>query len=245
MKRISLILILALAATGCSIYRPQAVDIPLLETDGETRIDAAVGVSTSLLPDAVTFNGTASHAFTDHVAGQAHVNLGSGVYYMQVAPGLFKKLGEKGVLEGYAGVGYGGSLSRSGTVTPDEGESYSYDYDGRYGLVFAQGNIGWRHLGPFEVAFGLKVGGLLPDFDYYKFSSDDPNQITSHEHYNRFNLLLEPQLQLRLGSEHVKFTTRLGYSWLSDMDQQGTLYAGSEHFIHDLFTLSVGLNFTL
>lgn len=245
MKHRIMILAAALLAASCSIYRPQSVDIPLLQSEGETRIDAALGLSTSVVPDAVTINATASHAFTDWMAGQVHANLGSGVYYMQVAPGAYKTLGEKGVMEGYVGLGYGGSLSRTGQINPDEGEAYTYDYSGRYGLLFGQGNIGWRNLGPFEVAFGLKLGAFMPSFDYVKLDPDDPTVVTGSEHYGTTNFLVEPQLQLRVGSEHVKFTTRLGLCWLSDMDRGGFYNGGGDNFIHSLFTLSAGLNFTL
>ena len=242
MKRLPFFLVAVSILSGCSIYRPQSVDIPLLEQAGETRIDAAVGASAVVvLPDAFTLNATGSHAFTDHIAGQVHANVGTGVYYLQAAPGVYTRLGSKGRLEGYAGLGFGGSMAQAG-----ETGSRRYDYDGHYGLVFAQGNIGWRHLGPLEVGFGLKLGALLPRFDYYEFHDEEnPAAVTAHEQYSTGNFLLEPQLQLRLGSDEVKFTTRLGFCWLSDLDGDGAYFSSSDHFVHDMFTLSIGLCFTL
>ena len=50
--------------------------------------------------------------------------------------------------------------------------------------------------------------------------------------------------QLRIGGEHVKFTTRLGFCWLSDMDRNGYLADGSSNLVHDVVTFSTGLSFT-
>ena len=58
MKRIKSALIAALVGltfASCSIYHPQSVDIPLINHAGDTRVDAAVGVSAFLmLPDVLT-----------------------------------------------------------------------------------------------------------------------------------------------------------------------------------------------
>ena len=63
MKRTCTILfaaIVSLLSTGCQvfIYQPQAVDIPLINHQGDTRVDAAVGLSTFLLPNRLTLNAT-------------------------------------------------------------------------------------------------------------------------------------------------------------------------------------------
>lgn len=244
MKRLALFIALALAVAGCSVYHPQAVDIPLLQTAGETRADIALGASMSVLPDAVTVNGTVSHAFNDWLAGQVHVNGGSGVYYAQLAPGAYLPLGEKGVLEGYAGYGFGGSTSRTQSVTTEEGSSYRYSFRGRYGVPFVQTNIGWRQLWIFEVAFGMKIGAYLPNYSYAEYDTTGAVKPESSYLYRTPSLLLEPQLQFRIGGEHLKFTTRFAFCWLSDMDREGTFYSGPENLIHDLFTASMGLTYT-
>ena len=244
MKRIPLIIALSLTVAGCSVYHPQAVDIPLLETAGETRADVSVGVSASVAPDAVTFNGTLSHAFNDWLAGQVHLNGGSGLYYGQVAPGAYLPLGEKGVLEGYAGVGFGGTTRQSHQVTPQEGDPYSYAFHGNYTVPFVQANIGLRHLWIMELAFGMKVGAYLPNYSYAEFDTTGAVRPEASTLYRDASLLLEPQLQVRIGGEHLKFTTRWGVCWLSDMDREGTFYSGPANLIHDIVTVSAGLNYT-
>ena len=238
MKRILFIAAMALSLASCSIYHPQTVDIPLLHEPNETRVDAALGVSTFLFfPDAITFGGTVSHAFNGWAAGQLHANAGTGTYYVQAAPGAYLPLGSKGVLEGYVGAGYGGT--REHTISNNDSTGSSSSYGGHYALPFAQMNIGWRDLGPVELAFGIKTGALLPDYTYTKYSPDSSGTlVASHERYRDGNLLFEPQFQFRIGSERVKYTLRLSWSWLSDLGQT------ANHFVYDHFTISNGLVFT-
>ena len=244
MKHIYLLPALTLLAVGCSVYHPQAVDIPLLEEAGETRAEVSIAASSSVVPDVVTFNATVSHAFNDWLAGQAHINGGSGVYYAQLAPGAYLPLGEKGILEGYAGIGFGGSSEHTGTVTPEEADAYSYAFHGNYSVPFVQANIGLRHLWIVELAFGMKVGAYLPNYSYTEFDSNGEVRPDASVLYRTSSLLLEPQFQLRIGGEHVKFTTRLGFCWLSDMDRNGYLADGSSNLVHDVVTFSTGLSFT-
>lgn len=245
MKQVYLFPVLALLAVGCSVYHPQSVDIPLLEEAGETRAEVSLAASSSVFPDVVSVNATASHAFNDWLAGQIHVNGGSGVYYAQLAPGAYLPLGEKGVLEGYAGLGFGGSSDRSGTATPDEGSVYKYSFHGNYTVPFVQANIGLRHLWIFELAFGMKVGAYLPNYSYAEFDADGTPRPDASVLYRTTSLLLEPQFQVRLGGERLKFTTRLGFCWLSDMDSDGFLSSGPSNLIHDIVTFSMGLSFSL
>ena len=89
----------AVLATGCSIYHPQAVDIPLIDHKGDVRVDVSAAMSAMVVPDVVTMNTTVSYGFTDWLAGQAHINYGGDNYYAQVAPGAYYPLGEHGLLE--------------------------------------------------------------------------------------------------------------------------------------------------
>lgn len=229
-------LMLAALAASCSIYHPQAVDIPLIEQPNETRIDASAGLSFWLLPDAITFGVTASHGFNDWLCGQVHANYGGkDNYYLQAAPGGYLRVGEKAVLEGYVGMGYGGA----GYSGENDTAAY-YQYKGNYLLPFAQVNFGWRHLGPFEIGFGLKSGVLQPKYEYHRFKSDGTEDLERFRSYDVSNLLLEPQLQMRLGGEHVMFTLRLSYAWLSDLLNEDS---SSNNFTYDFFTISSGLNF--
>ena len=226
------------AMTSCTVYHPQSVDIPLIEHRGELRAEADVNLSTFIFtPNVIAAGATATYGATDWLAAQLHVNGGTGNYYLQAAPGVYTKWGEKGVVECYAGLGYGGaSTEHSNTARP------THDYQGSYLLPFIQANGGWRHLGAFEIALGLKVGAFCPDYTYVAYKYDDETgarMVKEQTFYDTPNLLIEPQLQVRVGRKNVHFTFRMGYTWLSDMT-----IGGSEHLTYANFMISNGVSFT-
>lgn len=235
----------ALMATGCSIYHPQAVDIPLINHAGDTRVDVAVGTSTWVLPDVVTFGATMSYGFNDWLAGQVHFNYGGENFYGQLAPGAYLPLGEHGLLEGYAGMGMGGAWRDRNEVpqTDSTTTASTYDYSGRFSVPFGQLNIGWHDLtgAHIDLALGLKAGAYLPSFTYRHYDAQGALMPDESSRYTTPNFLFEPQLVFRIGGESTKFCVRLSYAWLSDINEGGA----NSHFTADLFTLSVGMNFTL
>lgn len=246
MKRIAhLTLALALLAFGsCSIYHPQTVDIPLINHAGDTRVDAAVGVSAFLmLPDVLTVGGTVSHGFNDWIAGQVHLNYGGENVYAQAAPGAYLPLGAHSVLEGYVGLGAGAAWRKPTWSSSDTAVAYAthYGYNGRFLLPFVQANIGWHDLtaAHIDLALGLKTGAYCPDFLYRRYDPDGTPLPDHDVHYNTPNLLFEPQLQFRIGSERVKYCFRASVSVMSDMDNES-----GDHFTTDLLTISNGLTFS-
>ena len=69
MRFVCLSVFLSLMVTSCTVYHPQAVDIPLINHSGDTRIDASVGASMWATLDAINLNATASHGFNDWLTG--------------------------------------------------------------------------------------------------------------------------------------------------------------------------------
>lgn len=245
MRRINLALsaTLLLTLTGCSIYHPQAVDIPLINHAGDGRIDAAVGVSAFVLPDVVTFGGTVSYGFNDWFAGQAHLNYGGDNIYGQLAPGAYLPLGAKSVLEGYVGLGAGSSWRNPTDMTdlPDTATATgTYGYTGGYLLPFAQANIGWHDLtrAHIDLALGLKAGAFCPDFRYERFDENGNHMPEYDEFYRTANMLFEPQLQFRIGGQYVKYCLRVSLAFLSDVKN-----GGGGRFTYDYLTISNGLTF--
>ena len=249
-RKLFVVLLCALAAvvpTSCTIYHPQAVDIPLINHAEDVRVDASVALSTWLLPDVFTVNGTVSYGFNDWLAGQAHFNFGGDNVYGQLAPGAYFPLGAKSVVETYAGLGMGGSwrdnVSSSHARHSDNEAFSSYSFSGHYMLPFVQGNIGWHDLtkAHIDLAFGLKLGAFLPDFDYKEFDENDDMVDGSQFRYTTGNFLVEPQLLFRIGGEKVRFNIKAGMAWLSDIyDDNGK----SGKFTADIFTLSCGFTFS-
>lgn len=236
MKKMLFLVPMAMMAS-CTIYHPQSVDIPLIDHQGEWRGDVAVGASSLVvIPDNVSLNATVTYGVTDWLAGQVHANYGVDNYYLQAAPGVYKAIGEKFVVEGYVGVGYGGVNHDESKNVTDTSTVYRV-YDGHFVLPFVQLNFGWRRLGPVEIGFGVKAGGYLPDMEYHRLRATEPPTVKYEEIYTTPNFLLEPHVQLRIGGEHVNFTLRAGYSFLSDLDN------GAERMTYDRFGLSMGLGF--
>ena len=234
MKTRFLLVAMAVVTASCSVYHPQSVDIPLVDHKGELRVDLATSVSTVVfLPDVVNINTTFTYAATGWLAGQLHANYGGDNYYVQAAPGLYKPIGKRFVLESYFGAGYGG-VNHTKQTTNDS----RHNYMGSYLLPFAQVNAGWRHLGAFELGFGMKVGAFMPKLDYYRYNNAEPPEVTAEEHYSNTNLLLEPQLQIRVGSESLMFTLRVGYAFLDRLNDE------TQNLNHDYLTLSAGLGFS-
>ncbi len=247
-RRLMAFVALATMAAGCSIYHPQAVDIPLINHAGDTRVDASASVSALVFPDAINVNATLSHGFTDWLAGQVHVNYGGENFYTQLAPGAYLPLGEHGLLEGYAGVGFGSVWRQQEKTVTTDTSSYTYidyEYSGRFTVPFGQVNIGWHDLtgAHIDLALGVKAGGYMPNFNYRDYGSDGALRPDGSFSYSTPSLLLEPQLVFRIGSETAKFCLRGSFTWMSDFMGDNT--SGNSHnFTIDIFTLSAGVNFS-
>ncbi len=242
LRSILLVTVLAALFAGCSIYHPQAVDIPLINHNGDTRVDASLAMSWWLIPGTFTANATVSHAFNDWLAGQLHGNYGGDNFYLQGAPGAYLPLGEHSVLEGYVGLGFGGAWGDNRQPSGSSTINNNYSYNGTFLIPFGQANIGWHDLtkAHIDLGFGLKVGGYLPEFSYYELNDDGTTIAGSGFNYNTANLLLEPQLMARIGGEHVKFKIGLGMAWLSDVYGKNS---NSHNLYSDFVSLSAGLTF--
>lgn len=240
-SRTLLIFAVAMLTAGCSIYHPQAVDIPLLQEKGETRIDGSIDLSVVPFISGPHINGTVSHAFTDHFAAQGHANIGPASGYLQAAAGGYLPVGERFVVEGFGGLGFGGTLETGDYNKTLDGNPIAYG--GRFLMPYLQIDAGWRHLWIFEVGVGLKGGLMLPSFYYNELDPKDNSIVLTHFDYASPNWVLEPALQLRVGSRNVMFTVRLGTTYLSHLYNAPSEQKGNLTF--DFFTISTGLNFTL
>ena len=245
MRYVFLSAVLSLMVTSCTVYHPQAVDIPLINHAGDTRVDASLSMSMWVIPDAFNINTTVSHGFNDWMTGQVHVNYGGDNFYGQVAPGFYLPLGANSVLEVYAGYGYGG-VDRDDdddTKTYNDGSPNrkSSDFFGHYHMPFIQANLGWHDLisSHFDIGFGLKAGAFLPDYEYHAYDENGDEIMSKQEFYNTNNLLIEPQVMLRVGGKDVRFNLKVGVAFMSDwMNDE------ANGMIYDFVTGSCGLTFT-
>lgn len=198
---IAISFLLPLLMTSCVVYHPQAVDVPLISKKGDLRVDAGV----SIIPSA---HATVSYGVTDKIAIQGFGSVGSPVeYYLQGAGGRYWNLGNEKVIELYGGIGHGyGDAYDSGS-----GGNLLGDYQ----LYFTQFNFGKiaSETSNVELGIGLKAGYLyssLTDKNYYGMPSEHYIPIN----YTDESLLLEPVGVLRAGGDHLRFSLKLGSTWI-------------------------------
>jgi len=150
---------LLILLSGCMMYFPMTVDIPLIEEKDDLKVSggfSSVGFA----------HGTISYGLTDRVAVQAFANVDFLTrFYLQGAVGLYRWFEESLTgTELYVGYGHGNSISNFNNT---EGPT------GHYHLVFSQFNVGRVEMGAsnIDLALGLKGGYLLSNFvdrSYYR-----------------------------------------------------------------------------
>ena len=224
MKRYTYILgiTILISFNSCGFYQPQMVDIPLISSKKDLRID----IGASIIPSAYT---TVSYGLTNELSIQSYVRISDkNKYYIQGALGLYKKLTDNKVLEWYNGVGYG-----YGNAYNDANPG---NLTGNYHQIFTQLNYGKTNcqFANMDIGIGLKAGYigafLLNDNNYY-----EPFQISNVENHN---LLLEPQAFVRLGSKRLKFSTKLGYGILFK------LFNTDKKLPYEPLNLGIGINYS-
>ena len=189
-------ILVSIVFSGC-IYYPQLTDIPLIEEKSDLRIDAGV----TMLP---SINTTISYGLTDKIAIQGYGRVSSDEGYMlQAAVGRYHKFQNHTVLELYGGAGLGhGDAYKSST---------GGHLNGNYQLYFGQINYGRiaSATSNFEIGCGLKSGYMhssLLDENYY-------SQVYSHSPHRIYYddlIFTEPQVFLRLGGKHLRFSIKAG-----------------------------------
>ena len=192
---------LGLLMSGCIVYYPQTADVPLISGKNDLRVDAGI----SLIPSA---NATISYGLTDKIAIQGFGSIGADdVFYLQAAAGLYKRKINSQVTEIYGGVGYG-----KGTAYNDANPGHLL---GNYQLYYGQFNYGKiaNERSNLEFGIGFKTGYLHSNFDdrnYYNRYSETGSFKTYHDE----SLLIEPLGFIRLGGDKLKFSVKLGGTWI-------------------------------
>jgi hypothetical protein len=223
-KIIFKIFLIILFITGCSVYSPQTVDIPLINKKCDLRIDAGIS-------SIVSAHTTISYGLTKKVAVQTFGSIGSdNTYYFQGAVGYFKTLSNNNVMEIYSGMGYGYSDAYN--------DANPGHLDGHYQLYFTQVNYGKidGHFAHMDYGLGLKIGYMhssMTDHNYYDYYSDNGPFTT----YNDENFALEPGAFLRLGGERLKFSVQLGSCWIYKFTNT------DNHLPYSYINLGLGLNY--
>ncbi len=210
--------------TSCIVYHPQTSDIPLIHKRNDLRLDAGI----SIVPSA---HATISYGLADKVSIQTFGSIGPDErYYLQVAFGYFKEFKTNNVFEVYGGVGLGYGDAYESTTG---GGLY-----GAYKIAFTQFNYGKLDckFANMDYGIGLKTGLLnsnLIDNDYY-YPADG---IKSKYIDNSF--LIEPNAFLRIGGQKLKFSIKLGGSWMYKFTNK------NKSLPYSFINLGLGLNYRL
>ncbi len=208
----------------CIVYHPMMSDIPLISEKHDTRLDAGISSVASA-------NATISYGLTDIIAIQGFGSLRpDNEYYVQVAAGLYKNIGNNKIFELYSGLGYG-----YGDAYKDANPGNLY---GNYQIYFLQFNYGKidSKFANMDYGFGLKAGLLhssMIDHNYYNRTSETGPFVTYHDN----SLLVEPNLFLRLGGEKLKFNIKLGSCWLQKFTHT------DKRLPYSFINLGLGLNY--
>lgn len=199
---------LTLLLSSCVIYNPQMTDIPLIAHKEDLRIDAGISLLTSA-------HATISYGLTDKITIQGFGSIGADDrYYLQGAAGVYQNKNNSTVLETYAGFGYGhGRSFKSGD------NSHLY---GDYQLYFGQLNYGRiaNKSSNFETGISLKTGYLhtiLTDVNYFDSTSEYGPFVKVRDE----SILLEPAAFIRLGGKNVKFSLKIGGTFIHKFTHSG------------------------
>ena len=226
--------LLLMMITGCGVYHPQTIDIPLINKKNDRRVEAGISVIPSV-------HAAVSYGLTNKVAIQTFGSIGTEhSYYFQIAPGLYKKIENQKVIELYSGFGYGYANTQKNLLANDIwGYHYEEKLFGNYQLYFVQFNWGKKgnQSGDMDWGFGIKTGlfhSNLTDQNYYEIYSE----TGPYPFHKENSILLEPICFFRTGNKNVKFSYKFGFTRVFKLTNQ-------KNFIPAPFiNMGFGINFS-
>ena len=135
------------------------------------------------------------------------------IFNVQFAPGYYKMLSDKMIIEAYGGVGYGHDYFVKSVSTSDGASSWDTHYRGKYVSAYVSFDFGMVNLkrAHSEFAVGLK---LLYQyyFDMYSEFGEGYRQYANNGNtvlYNFSKVSLVPYFTYRFGWEHLRFGLHL------------------------------------
>lgn len=204
-----LFLLSIILVTGCSVYTPQPVDIPLINKKKEVR--AEFGYCYHEM-----FFGSVAAGLTNKLAFQTYFNRSyDSRYFFQNAAGYFKDLGNNKVMEVYGGFAFGRTEAGNHDIPTR--------LKGPYQLYFAQFNYGKIDIHPanIDLGLGLKLGFLHSDLlDYNYFTHIDQPIDMEWLPLVVNNLILEPHVFIRLGGKRLKVNLKAGGCFHYQLDHK-------------------------
>jgi hypothetical protein len=197
--------------TSCSVYTPNALNIPLLKEKGEFEVAAHVGNGTNLQAVYAVSNCIglmANYMGTDsEVTINENLVIRKGSMY-EIGCGYFsKRPASKALFEIYGGVGFGNiNLDRTLLNAPSD-----INFQSNITKLFIQpaiGSVGKN----FEISFATR----LTFAQFRKINTNYSREVLLEDKLDNLEqpswMFIEPALTLRLGIQNVKLQMQIGRS---------------------------------
>jgi hypothetical protein len=214
--KLMLISILPLTMSSCRIlYIPNTPNTPLLEEKGDLKVNlstnnfqAAYAVTENI---GIMANGYYNKNNWNVTSGNFDNRYSTTRFLLEGGAGYFKKIGEKGVFETYAGAGYG-NLSYDYTLFDAGIQTQNNTWDSNKMKFFIQPNIGIVS-DNLEFAFTTRFVGLnfMNTLTNYTDSQLAFENLTGVE--DRMWMFVEPGVVFRAGWAPFKFQAHMLYSY--------------------------------
>lgn len=236
MKTTRLFILCAAVATlmtGCGVYNPTVVHIPLIHERGEVQLEGAL-LPTGKWPVPCDIRASVAWGISDHLAMQAAIDPFRS--YSQAMMGFYFPQENNFVWELYVGACTGqGRQSNFGGIEPWTIPS------GVFRSVFVQGDAGWLEMtrkGHLDLAFSLKTGVLKGEIKVGEYAGDvNGERNVVYTTTMADNILLEPTVELRFGWERFKFNVKSGFAYLVPWRPAGY------HISKGLLSLGAGISY--
>jgi hypothetical protein len=175
--------------TGCTVYMPQPIIVPLFSNKHEFQAN----LSTSIIP---SVSSSIAYSPLKHIGVQAYGLIAPDkIHYYQASGGYYWKSGSGMTMEIYGGFGAG-----QGMIVKNSDNS---TLSGDYSVSFLQYNLGQTGLSSKNIDYGfaIKAGmceATITDKGYYDITVLNP--IINVNHY----YLIEPSAFIRFGKKKLR-----------------------------------------
>lgn len=204
MKKIRLIMITLLTGlmASCAVYVPSMPDIARLEQKGDLELGASATIQTGI-------EFSAAYSPVDHLGIQLYMG-GLGIddwpMLFRGAVGYYLPFDNRTTLAFYGGLSQGYSYYDGYSSIED------YVFQSWFNTAFIEADYGWRVCDWLEMSARLAGGAMWYTADHDRYYHNPESY--DHEVLQQTVPILEPTLQLRFGTEHLKINVKAGWTWM-------------------------------
>ncbi|WP_375448317.1 hypothetical protein [uncultured Fibrella sp.] len=207
---IRLACVLVLCQSCRTVYTPNALNVPLLQEQGEIKLlvapnnyQAAYAVTDKI---GIIANGRVATSANSSTINGAADNFDAKNTVFEAGVGYYGRTGRNLTYELYGG----GGISQVGFHGTGSSVGKNYDVSGM--KFFVQPNIGFTSRG-FDIAFSTRLSGLQFSTATGNYTATDLKNNDLDGLAKSTHLFLEPAITLRGGYKYVKLQMQLGGSF--------------------------------